>query len=165
MRRRPRERKPPILLVWLVIGSMAYLFTHVDQVPAFENAQTTPDRPLLEAYADMSADVYDLDARLLRRQIEAESNWNPEAVSPAGARGIAQIMPNTAKGWGVNPDEPLESIQAMARYMSSRVKHWRKKGLNRREAYRKALTDYNCGPHCENPHNRETTGYIARIDP
>lgn len=53
---------------------------------------------------------------LLAAQINAESSFNPRAVSPAGALGIAQFMPGTAKAMGVDPWDPESAIHGMARY-------------------------------------------------
>ena len=54
---------------------------------------------------------------ILAGLIETESAWNPVAVSPAGARGIAQFMPKTAEEWGVNTSDPVSSINGAARYL------------------------------------------------
>jgi soluble lytic murein transglycosylase-like protein len=53
------------------------------------------------------------------RQINQESGFNPNAVSPAGAVGIAQFLPSTAAGLGINPWDPLQSLQAAAHLMAS----------------------------------------------
>ncbi len=50
------------------------------------------------------------------RQMMAESGGNPTAVSPAGAQGLMQFMPKTAKGYGLqNPNDPVQSVDAWAR--------------------------------------------------
>jgi hypothetical protein len=61
---------------------------------------------------------------LLATQIEAESGWNPTAISPAGAQGLSQFMPGTWGRWGVDGDgdgvadpfNPLDAIPSQARY-------------------------------------------------
>src|ERR1019366_2407914 len=65
-----------------------------------------------------------ISAPLLAAQIDAESGWNPSAVSPAGAEGIAQFMPSTFAVYGrnddgtgnVSPFNPVDAIMAMGRY-------------------------------------------------
>lgn len=53
----------------------------------------------------------------LARQTSAESAFDPEARSPAGALGISQFLPATAKEWGIDPWNPEESIYGQARYI------------------------------------------------
>ncbi len=75
---------------------------------------------------------------LFVRQINEESGFNPNAVSPAGAIGIAQFMPRTAAGLGINPWNPYSALQGAARLMASYVKRY---GGD----YAKALAAYNAG--------------------
>jgi len=72
------------------------------------------------------------------RQINQESGFNPRAVSPAGAIGIAQFEPATAAGLGINPWDPVQSLQGAARLMASYV--WQYGDIA------KALAAYNAGP-------------------
>lgn len=66
-----------------------------------------------------TAQKYGLDPVMFAAQIEQESGWNPNAKSKAGARGIAQFMPATAKEMGLtNPLDPVSAIDAAARYMA-----------------------------------------------
>ena len=53
---------------------------------------------------------YGLDPNLFVRQIQAESSFNPNAVSSAGAIGLGQIMPDTAKELGINPEDPDQNL-------------------------------------------------------
>ena len=75
---------------------------------------------------------------LFERQIEDESGFNPSVVSPAGAVGIAQFMPSTAAGMGVNPNDPVDALKGAARLMASYV--------HRFGSYEMALAAYNAGP-------------------
>jgi hypothetical protein len=65
-----------------------------------------------------AAAKYGVDPALLGRQLHQESGFNPNAVSSAGAQGIAQFMPATAARYGVNPRDPASSIEGQAHYMS-----------------------------------------------
>lgn len=61
---------------------------------------------------------YNLPVGMLRRVIWQESRFNPSAVSPAGAQGIAQFMPATAAAMGFNPLDPVASINHAAAYLA-----------------------------------------------
>lgn len=72
-------------------------------------------------------------------QIQAESSFNPNAVSPVGAIGIAQFMPTTAAEMGINPWDPVQALEGAARYMAT---YYHQYGND----YAKALAAYNAGP-------------------
>ncbi|MDT0342707.1 transglycosylase SLT domain-containing protein [Streptomyces litchfieldiae] len=67
----------------------------------------------------------EISAPLLAAQIDAESDWDPQAVSPQGAKGLAQFTDDTWNGWGRDADDngrpspfdPADAIDAQARYM------------------------------------------------
>jgi soluble lytic murein transglycosylase-like protein len=91
----------------------------------------------------------------------AESNFNPFAVSPAGARGIAQFMPGTASAYGLgDPFDAPAAIDAQAHLMSDLLERFGSVAL--------ALAAYNAGPApvaacgCV-PAYPETQSYVARI--
>lgn len=90
-------------------------------------------------------------APLQAAQIEAESGWNPNAVSPVGAQGLAQFMPGTWAGLGVpgSPLDPAAAIPAMAKYMCAliaSVKGDMASGkITRGTLIQNALAAYNCG--------------------
>jgi hypothetical protein len=108
-----------------------------------------------------AAQRWQVSAHLLAAQIYAESNFNPFAVSPAGAQGIAQFMPGTAAGLGLrNPFDPEASIDAQAHLMHDL--------LGRFGSVPLALAAYNAGPGavaacaCVPPY-AETQAYVAKI--
>ncbi len=72
------------------------------------------------------------------RQIYQESSFNPNAVSPAGAVGIAQFLPSTAAGLGINPWDPISALKGAARLMANSARIY---GGD----YAKALAAYNAG--------------------
>ena len=91
----------------------------------------------------------------------AESGFNPRAVSPAGALGIAQFMPATARSYGLrDPFDPIASIDAQAHLMSDLLRHFHSVPL--------ALAAYNAGAGRRrglplHPAYPETRAYVARI--
>jgi soluble lytic murein transglycosylase-like protein len=108
-----------------------------------------------------AAQRWQVSAQLLAAQIYAESNFNPFAVSPAGAQGIAQFMPGTAAGLGLrNPFDPAASIDAQAHLMHDLLARFASVPL--------ALAAYNAGPGvvaacgCVPPYP-ETQAYVAKI--
>jgi hypothetical protein len=112
--------------------------------------------PLLAA-----ASRWHVSAALLAAQLMAESNFNPFAVSPAGAQGIAQFMPSTAAAYGLaDPFDPVAAIDAQAHLMSDLIRRLGSPEL--------ALAGYNAGPgavagcHCIPPYP-ETRAYVTRI--
>jgi Transglycosylase SLT domain/D-alanyl-D-alanine carboxypeptidase len=108
-----------------------------------------------------AAQRWSVSAHLLAAQIYAESNFNPFARSPAGALGIAQFMPGTARSYGLrNAFDPDAAIDAQARLMRDL--------LGRFGSVPLALAAYNAGPGavarcgCIPPY-AETQAYVAKI--
>ena len=104
---------------------------------------------------------WNVPAGVLAAQLLAESNFNPLAVSPAGAGGIAQFMPATAAAYGLRDRfDPDASIDAQARLMSDLIRQFGDVSL--------ALAAYNAGPApveactCVPPYP-ETRAYVTRI--
>ena len=89
------------------------------------------------ALARQDATNFGLNPDLFERQIQQESGFNPSAVSPAGAQGIAQIMPTTAQGWHVDPFNPVQALSVAADHMAWYQSHY--------GSYAKALAAYNAG--------------------
>lgn len=90
------------------------------------------------ALAAADAKKYGLDPNIFIRQIQQESGFNPNALSPAGAEGIAQFLPSTAKGYGINPWDPVQALNAAAQYDVSSLHQY---GGD----WAKALAAYNAG--------------------
>ncbi len=112
--------------------------------------------PILRA-----ASRWNVSAGLLAAQLMAESNFNPYAVSGAGAQGIAQFMPGTAAAYGLgDPFDAPAAIDAQAHLMSDLLRQFGAVPL--------ALAAYNAGPApvaaCDCvPAIPETQAYVARI--
>jgi hypothetical protein len=108
-----------------------------------------------------SAARWQVSAALLAGQLMAESGFDPNAGSPAGAQGIAQFMPSTAAAYGLaDPFDPVAAIDAEAHLMSDLLRQFGSPEL--------ALAAYNAGPapveacQCV-PAYPETQAYVTRI--
>jgi hypothetical protein len=95
--------------------------------------------------AQQAAKKYNINEILFIRQINAESGFNPKAKSPAGALGIAQFMPATAAGMGVDPWDPQQALDGAARMNAANLQKYRQQGLSDLEAYKRMLASYNAG--------------------
>ena len=85
-----------------------------------------------------AAEANGLDPALLSSMIKRESNGDPSALSPKGAMGLTQIMPDTARELGVDPRDPDQAIEGGARYLAQQQKTFGSDA--------KALAAYNAGP-------------------
>ncbi|MEM5382626.1 lytic transglycosylase domain-containing protein [Paraburkholderia phymatum] len=82
------------------------------------NANDTPDITQFKRWASLAESRYRLPAGVQSVQMEVESRFNPRAVNPAsGAQGLMQFMPATAKGMGIDPLNPQQSIDAGGRLL------------------------------------------------
>lgn len=97
------------------------------------------DPQVLDALADKASRATGVDASLIRGVIQAESAGNARARSSAGAIGLMQLMPGTARELGVDPTDPEQNVMGGARYLAGLLKRF---GGNERLA----LAGYNAGP-------------------
>jgi hypothetical protein len=103
-----------------------------------------------------------IDPALLGAVAWTESNFNANAVSPAGAVGIVQLMPATARGLGVNASDPAQALAGGARYLKSMLDQF---GGNTSLA----LAAYNAGPTAVRqaggiPPYTETQNYVRTVE-
>ncbi len=143
---------------------MVALYAHALQL---FNPALSDDRASLLARATIhEADAQGLDARLLVALIAVESSWHDQAVSHAGARGLGQLMPGTAAGLGVDPDDPLDNIHGVAMYLRGLVGHYAH--LGRDDCFVDALAAYNAGAGAVDryggvPPYPETRAYVRAV--
>lgn len=127
----------------------------------FSNRITNNSIAIEKAVQDAAAE-YQLSPNLIKGVIKAESNYDANAVSPAGAQGLMQLMPGTAKDMGVkNPFDIKQNIDGGTRYLKKMMDMF---GGN----VRQALSAYNAGPETVKRYNgnvpySETRQYVERV--
>ena len=116
--------------------------------------------PRWAAAIDATAARHGLDGRLFAALVWSESGFSPGVVSHAGALGLAQLMPGTARGLGVDPHDPLQNLEGGARYLRTQLDAFGRVDL--------ALAAYNAGPGRVRssggiPNIVETQLYVTRV--
>lgn len=169
-----------------VIGSITRLYIDGDQssfvdIPTSEidHFETIPDPPTsriepqpsaatasqpfdLNEAVKTASGTYQLDPDLVTSVIRAESGFNVRAISPKGAQGLMQLMPQTASQLGVqNAFDPQANVEAGTRYLRELLERYNFDLV-------KALAAYNAGPQRVEqyggvPPYYETKAYVARI--
>jgi LAS superfamily LD-carboxypeptidase LdcB len=118
-------------------------------------------RQSLEKTARKIARSQGIPESLFLALITQESGWNPEAGSPAGARGLTQLMPGTARGLGVRDvTNPVQNLTGGAKYLRGQLEKFGSPEL--------ALSAYNSGPGGSEAQGRiegyaETQNYVRRV--
>ena len=145
------------------------------QVTGFEQEEYVPPKAAAAAPAataaaevdpralvDAAARKYGIDEKFLHSVVKAESGYRVGAVSPKGAIGLMQLMPETAKGYGADPTDPAQNVETGTRYLAELLTKY-DGGVYR------ALAAYNAGPGAVAKYNgqvppyAETQQYIRRV--
>jgi soluble lytic murein transglycosylase-like protein len=110
---------------------------------------------------DRMAERYDISPALIEALVWQESRWRQQAVSPAGAVGLTQLMPATARNLRVDPRNPVANLEGGARYLRNQLDLFD-------GDIEKALAAYNAGPGRVLraggiPPIAETRAYVAAI--
>jgi soluble lytic murein transglycosylase-like protein len=132
------------------------------QKPNKEYARVYAGRGMFHNMAEEKARRHNIDPQLVKAVIKAESNWNPNAVSPKGAQGLMQLMPSTASIMGVsNPFNPEDNIDGGIRYLKYLLQKFNGN-------LTLALAAYNAGPKLVEriksvPPIPETVMYVKRV--
>jgi soluble lytic murein transglycosylase-like protein len=126
---------------------------------AFKLASCPFPRDLRGIFEDAAADAQ-LPPAMLYAVAKVESNLREDAESAAGARGLLQVMPATARSLNLNPDEPRSNVLAGARYL--------RQMLDRFDAPDLALAAYNAGPTAVTvaggAPSADVVRYVANVD-
>lgn len=174
IRHESRENLGAITRLYTAVDKSSYVDIPTDQIERFEKDLAPPPVPPVQAVVspatkpdlkqviEGASNKQLLDPDLINSVIRAESGFNPQAVSPKGARGLMQLMPETASGLGVTDTfDAKANVEGGTQYL-----RWLLDRYNYDLA--KALAAYNAGPHrVEQYHGippyAETRAYVARI--
>ncbi len=125
-------------------------------------APPSKSQPDLKQIVEKAATENQLDVDFIQAVIRAESNGKPTAISPKGAEGLMQLMPETATKFGVkNSFDPAENVNAGTRYLRELLARYHNDPI-------RALAAYNAGAgrvqqYRGVPPYRETRAYVAGI--
>lgn len=136
MKLKPLFLSISILTLIPCISNATNLSDYIDQFKKGEGAY-------ISSIITNKARKYNLDPLFLASVFYIESRYDNNAVSSAGARGIAQLMPDTANYLEVNPYDPEDNIEGGAKYLREMIDLHQNKGVYK---YNYALASYNAGP-------------------
>ena len=129
---------------------------------ATEVKQDESDPSRFDGIIEEASALYGVNSALVKAVIQAESRFNPLAVSPVGAKGLMQLMPVIAKEYGaLDPLDAKQNIFAGVKYLSNLLDRYNGN-------VSMALAGYNAGPTAVKrfrgiPPYRETRGYVRKI--
>ena len=169
IRHERREVTGSVTRLYLTADGSGYVDVSTEQIDRFEKdlspavPATRPENSQkLDAVINSIGDLHHIDPDLINSVIHAESGFNPRAVSPKGAQGLMQLMPQTASHLGVaNAFDPRANVEGGTRYLRELLERYNFDLI-------KALAAYNAGPHRVEqyrgvPPYFETRAYVARV--
>jgi Transglycosylase SLT domain len=166
IRHERREIVGSVTRLYLGADTNGYVDVPTADIESFEQELSAPTAAPRSQSVDevvkAASGRYHLDPDLINSVIHAESGFNPRAVSPKGAQGLMQLMPQTASHLGVaNSFDPGDNLEGGTRYLRELLERYNFDLI-------KALAAYNAGPgRVEQYHGvppyYETQAYVARI--
>ena len=141
-------------------GSLSKNISKISQ-PSTQNEKLSSKDKILDYVKNISKN-YGVEEKLVQALIKQESAFNPNAISKAGAMGLMQLMPKTAKSLGVNnPLDPKENIEGGVKYLKQMLDKYNGNKIL-------ALAAYNAGPGAVDkysgvPPYAETQNYVRAV--
>jgi len=152
---------PRVIYVVRVDARTGRLVRSTVVTPPVGAASAPNTNPQVRAMVEETAKNLDVSPLLVDSVIQVESNYNPYAVSPKGAQGLMQLMPDTARRFGVtNSFDPQQNIEGGVRYLKFLQETFQDDRL--------AVAAYNAGEKAvakykNVPPYRETVDYVAKV--
>lgn len=135
---------------------------YTSQIPSNININKRPSKNEILGIINEVSNKYDVDPKLIEALVKQESGFNPNAKSKAGALGLMQLMPATAKGLGVtDPMDVRQNVEGGVKYVKSMLDRFNGNIIL-------ALAAYNAGPNAVKrydgvPPYKETQNYVRAI--
>jgi len=158
-----------LIAIFVTVSSLGQRFDREFKMAEFpeeiyQKAEAVISLPDIHNLIQAASVKYKVPTEFIKSIVAAESSFDPLAVSPKGAVGLMQLMPETAREYGGDPKIPAQNIEAGTRYLSFLLQRYRRS----RHPLTSAIAAYNAGPGAVDryrgiPPFRETRGYVARV--
>lgn len=156
--------RPPSQAAYNTVGGSGAAGTSASRKIRITQSSTSFSAPKYADIITRVAETYGVSPELVKAVIKVESNYNPKAVSPKGARGLMQLMPDTAKRFGVSDSfDPEENITGGIKYLCFLFEEFGEDNLDL------VLAGYNAGEQAVKNYNRqippyaETKSYVKKV--